>query len=128
MRKGVFLLAAMLLLAGCSSDGTLGLVTKSTVDGRLFLKNSQSYKELGYVEGQACRYFVLGVAPWGDSAFSAAVDQALTKVGGDALINVTVSSSLYGFMPILTASSHTCTNVKGIAIKFEGESSQKAGR
>jgi len=35
------------------------------------------------------------------------------------LLNVSVSSSLYGFIPIYNVFSYTCTNVKGIAIKFE---------
>jgi hypothetical protein len=47
------------------------------------------------------------------------VHDALTKVEGDALINVTVSNSLYGFVPIYNVFSYTCTDVNGIAIKFE---------
>jgi hypothetical protein len=83
------------------------------------LRNSQSYKELGLVEGEACRFFFLAILPWGDSSFSTAVDQALGTVGGDALMNVSVSSSLYGFIPIYNIFTYTCTNIRGIAIKFE---------
>lgn len=120
MRKIFCLLAASLLLAGCTSVGTLGLVTKSTGDPSALLKNGQSYKELGPVEGEACRYFLLAIVPWGDATFTTAVDEALAKVGGDALLNVTVSNSLYGFIPIYNVFTYTCTSVKGVAIKYEG--------
>jgi hypothetical protein len=35
------------------------------------------------------------------------------------LINVTTSSSLYGFIPVYNILSFTCTTVKGIAVKFQ---------
>jgi hypothetical protein len=54
--------------------------------------------------------FVIAVIPFGDSTFSKAVDDALASRGGDALINVTVSSSLYGFVPIYNVYSFTCTS------------------
>jgi len=80
--------------------GTLGIVTKSTGDPGAVVRNGQAYKELEAVEGRACRFFLLGVVPWGDATLSTAVDDALAKVNGQALINVTVSNSLYGFVPI----------------------------
>ena len=64
------------------------------------LRNAQPYKELGPVQSQACRFFLLGVIPWGNATLSTAVDNALSTVGGDALINVTVINSLYGFVPM----------------------------
>jgi len=119
VRKVVLLMLA-LLLSGCTSVGTLGLVTKSTGDPGALLKNAQHYKELGPVEEKACRFFLLGIVPWGDATMSTAVDDALAKVGGDALINVTVSNSLYGIVPIFfNVFSFTCTEVKGIAIKIQ---------
>jgi hypothetical protein len=119
MRKVICLAAALIMLAGCTSVGTLGMVTKSTADPSALLKTPRPYKELGAVEGEACRFFLLAVAPWGDATFSTAVDQALGRVGGDALLNVTVSNSLYGFIPIYNFFTYTCTNVRGIAIRFE---------
>jgi hypothetical protein len=119
MRKMICLVAATIMLAGCTSVGSLGMVTRSTADPSALLKTPRPYKELGSVEGEACRYFLLAIAPWGDAAFSTAVDQALSKVGGDALLNVTVSNSMYGFIPIYNVFTYTCTNVKGIAIRFE---------
>jgi len=118
MRKKILLLMA-LLLSGCTSVGTLGIVSKSTGDPGAMLRNAQPYKELGPVQGSACRFFLLAILPWGDATLSTAVDDALAKVGGDALINVTVSNSLYGFIPIYNVLSYTCTDVKGIAIKLQ---------
>ena len=118
MRKGIVLMLTGVLLTGCTSVGTLGIVTKSTGDPGAMLRNAQPYKELGPVQGQACRFFLLGVLPWGNATLSTAVDDALSKVEGDALINVTVSNSLYGFVPIYNVFAYTCTDVKGIAIKF----------
>ncbi len=119
MTKLLVLLVGTLLLGGCASVGNLGMVTKSMGDPGSLLRNAQTYKELGPAEGEACRFFILAVIPFGDSTFSSAVDEALQRSGGDALLNVTVSSSLYGFIPIYNVFSYTCTNVKGVAIKFK---------
>jgi hypothetical protein len=122
MKRGSLVFMAVLLavaLFGCTSVGTLGLVTKSSGDPGAVLKAGQSYKELGPAQGEACRYFLLGVAPWGDATFSKAVDNALAPTGGDALINVTVTNSLYGFVPIYNIFAYTCTEVKGIAVNME---------
>ena len=119
MKGKIILLLMAVLLTGCTSIGTLGIVMKSTGDPGAMLRNAQPYKELGPVQGGACRFFALGVAPWGDATLSTAVDNALSNVGGDALINVTVSNSLYGFIPIYNIFCYTCTDVNGIAIKFE---------
>jgi hypothetical protein len=118
MKRAILILTGILLY-GCASVGTLGIVTKSAGDPGAMLRNQQSYKELGPVEGKACRFFALAVIPWGDATLSTAVDGALAKVNGDALINVTVSNSLYGFVPIYNIFAFTCTEVKGIAISFE---------
>lgn len=118
MRK-IMVLVVALILSGCTSVGTLGLVAKSTGDPGALLKNAQQYKELGAVHGESCRFFLLAVAPWGDGTFSTAVDNALETVGGDAMINVSVSNSLYGFIPIYNIFTYTCTEVRGIAVKFQ---------
>lgn len=108
-----------LVVAGCSSSGTLGIVTKSSADAAGLLKSGRTFQDLGPAEGSACRHFVLAIIPWGNSTFSSAVDDALQQKGGDALINVTVTSSLYGFIPIYNVYSFTCTEVKGVAVKFQ---------
>jgi len=124
MKGKIILLLMAVLLTGCTSIGTLGIVMKSTGDPGAMLRDTQPYKELGPAQGEACRFFLLGVVPWGNATISTAVDDALTKGGGDALINVTVSNSLYGFIPIYNIFCYTCTDVNGIAIKFEKNKEQ----
>ncbi len=121
MKRGIigFILLVVALCAGCTSVGTLGVVTRPSGDPGAVLKGTQPYKELGVAQGEACRYFLLGMVPWGDATFSKAVDNALSTTGGDALINVTVTNSLYGFVPLYNIFAYTCTEVKGIAIKLE---------
>ena len=120
MNRSLWVIAAIaIFLGGCSSSGTLGLVTKSTADPASLLRSGRAFKELGPVQAEACRHFVLAIIPWGRSDFGTAVDKALIERGGDALLNVTVESSLYGFIPIYNVYSYTCTKVQGIAIKFE---------
>ena len=113
------LLALTMLLVGCTSVGHLGIVTKASANNADRLKSGVEFEEVGPVEGNACRHFVLAVIPFGDSAFSTAVDDALAQRGGDALLNVTVSSSLYGFIPIYNVYSFTCTSVQGVAVKYK---------
>jgi hypothetical protein len=73
-----------------------------------------------YAKASPSRFtFLIAVIPFGDSTFSSAVDEALAQRGGDALLNVTVSSSLYGFVPIYNVYSFTCTSVQGVAVKFK---------
>ena len=119
MKRSWIFLLIMMLCAGCTSVGSVGMVTKEMGDPGALLRNGQPYKELGTAEGEACRFFILGAVPFGNSAFSTAVEEALENSKGDALLNVAVSSSLYGFFPIYNIFSYTCTNVRGIAIKFE---------
>jgi hypothetical protein len=113
---GMFLLLG---LAGCVSVGSLGIIAKSSIDPVATLKSAHSVRDLGPAEGQACRYFIIAVVPWGNSDVQTAVDKALAPSGGDALVNVTTSTSLYGFVPVYNVLSFTCTTVKGEAVKLE---------
>jgi hypothetical protein len=106
-------------LMGCTSVGTLGVITKSSADPVALLKKDHAVKDLGPAEGQACRYFLIAVIPWGNSDVQTAVDRALAPTGGDALVNVATSTSLYGFLPVYNVFSFTCTTVKGTALKFD---------
>ncbi len=115
----LILASFIIIVGGCTSVGSLGIVTKSLGDPASLLKSGKPYEELGVAHGEACRFFVLAVIPFGNSSFSTAVDKALAEKGGDALINVTVSSSLYGFIPIYNVFSFTCTTVTGVAVKFQ---------
>ena len=74
---------------------------------------------VGSVEASACRYFVLAIIPFGDSTFSTAVENALKESDADVLLNVSTSSSLYGFVPLYNLFSFTCTSVQGTAVKID---------
>ena len=117
--KTFAIVASALGLAGCSSSGTLGIVTRSSADPASLLRSGRTFEEIGPAEGQACRHFVLAIIPWGQGDFAKAVDKALEQRQGDALLNVSVETSLYGFVPIYNVYSFTCTTVKGAAIKFK---------
>lgn len=119
MKFKLLVLCVVMVLAGCSSSGNLGMVVKSTADPGALLTNKISFREIGPAEGEACRFFILAVLPYGKSDFAAAVDEALKTSGGDALLNVSVSSSLYGFIPIYNLFTYSCTNVTGVSVKFE---------
>ncbi len=113
------LVAWSFVVAACTSTGSLGIVTRSSSDNAAFLKSGKAVEEIGSVSGESCRYFLLGVAPWGNGTFSDAVSHALGEKGGDALINVSVTTSLYGFIPIYNIFAYTCTKVEGVAVKFK---------
>lgn len=106
-------------LSACTSVAQVGILTGPSGDPGSLISEARPYSEIGPVEGRACRYFLLGIIPWGDSTPSAAMDQALGFSGGDAIINASVETSLYGFVPIYNAFAYTCTTVRGIAIKFD---------
>ncbi len=113
------LLLLCVLASGCSSTGRLGLLTKSSANPAELLESAQEFEELGLTEGRGCRHFVIGIIPFGNSDIEEAVNDALKKTGGDALINVSTETSLYGFIPIYNVYAFTCTTVKGTAIKFK---------
>jgi hypothetical protein len=118
MRFSLLPLLAMLSF-GCSSTHNLAMMARGTVSAERLLADAQGFTELGPVEGQACRYFVLAIVPFGDSTPTAAMEKALVDVGGDALLNASVTTSLYGFVPIYNVLSFTCTTVRGSAIRFD---------
>ena len=112
------LLLLVVLASGCSSTGTLGMVTKSSVNSAKLLQSAQGFEEIGLTEAMVCRHFILAIIPFGNSNIEAAVNKALRRTGGDALINVLITTSLYGFIPLYNVYSFTCTTVQGTAIKF----------
>src|ERR1700722_12629630 len=65
----------LLALASCTSVGSLGVITKSSVDPASVIGKSKTFKDLGPAEGQACRYFALAVIPWGNSDIQPAVER-----------------------------------------------------
>lgn len=119
LRKLLLVAVVGIVLSGCSSVSQVGILSKPSADPASLIKQQQSFKELGYVEGRACRYFLLAVIPFGDSTPGRAMEKALAQVGGDAIINASVSTNLFGFVPIYNVFSFTCTTVRGTAIKYE---------
>jgi len=111
-------LIALGALCGCSSVSNVGMIALPSSDPGALLTQRRSYTEVGPVTGQACRYFLLGIIPWGDSTASKAVEEALASSEGDAIINASIETSLYGFIPIYNVFSFTCTTVQGVAIKL----------
>jgi len=104
-------------MTSCSSTGSFGLLAGPAASPGELLTANSSYEELGPVEGRACRYFLLSLFPWGDSSPSSALDNALSGGEGNAVLNASVTTSLYGFFPIYNVFSFTCTTVQGVAIK-----------
>ena len=92
-------IAAAALVAGCQTSSQVGVITRTSADPGAVIREAQPYQQLGTAKGRSCRYFLLAVIPWGDGTVAKALDDALTPVGGDAMINVLVSSSLYTFIP-----------------------------
>ena len=106
-------------LTSCVSTGSLGLVSSSGADPGNLLTRPHAYRELGPAEGRGCRFFLLAIIPFGNSTISRVMNKALQESGGDALLNVSTSSSLYGFVPFFNVLSFTCTSIQGTAIQFE---------
>ena len=119
MYRVLMAVAIFVGLSGCSSVSQVGVMTGPAGNPGSIISEARSYSEIGPVEGEACRYFLLGIIPWGDSTPTAAMDKALSTKGGDAIINASVETSLYGFVPIWNIFAYTCTKVRGIAIKFD---------
>jgi len=108
-----------LALCGCTTVGTLGIVTKSSLDAPAMMREGRPYTVIGPTQGYSCRYVLLGVFPFGYGDVQAATDLALKRVGGgDALLNVTTVTGLYSFIPIYNVLAQSCTEVRGTAIKF----------
>jgi hypothetical protein len=119
MRQGWVIAGLAVVCASCTSVGQVGMMTRPGADVGSIIRESRSYRELGAVEGTACRNFLLGIIPWGDSTSAKAMEVALIPIGGDAIINASVETSLYGFIPVYNLFANTCTTVRGIAIKFD---------
>ena len=119
MHRLVTVAVAGLAIAGCTSVGQVGMMTPPTADVGAIISEARAFTEIGPVEGEACRYFALGVVPWGNSTSTTAMENALAGTGGDAIINASVETSLYGFIPIYNLFAYTCSTVRGIAIKLD---------
>ncbi|HYN38982.1 MAG TPA: hypothetical protein VES39_07010, partial [Rhodospirillales bacterium] len=110
---------ATLLLAGCQTSSQVGIIGRPATDPGAAIRDAQPYKELGPSKGRSCRYFALAIIPWGDGTVGAALDDALQPHGGDALLNVLVTSSLYTFIPYFNVFSFGCTTLEGVVIAYQ---------
>lgn len=119
MRKGLFGLAVLVVTAACTSVDQVGMMTLPAADPGSLLTKPVPYTALGPAKGTACRYFAIGLIPWGNSTAAAALEDALASSGGNALLNVAIETNLYGFVPIYHVFSFTCTTVRGTAVKYE---------
>src|SRR5688500_10941324 len=108
MTRLVPILLATLSLSGCTSVGHLAMVAKSRADMDKLVANGSSHKIVGIVNGVACRQFLFALLPLGDAGIQQATDNALKKVDGDALLDVTITTSLYTYIPVFNIYSHTC--------------------
>lgn len=111
-----------LLLVAAFTIGSMGCKTnvpyQVSVGGPLMKR----VKVIGRVEGLGtARYFLGGfVGPIGDDSLKAAVADALSKKGGDSLINVTVDREVKTFIPGMPIMIEIKTRVTGLAIQYTG--------
>lgn len=74
-----------------------------------------AYEVVGPASGQACRNLLFYTIPvGGTNRLQAAIDNALEKSRGDALIEVTTDYKVFLFYPFF---AKHCTLVNGVAIK-----------
>jgi hypothetical protein len=115
--------ALLLLAAGCTSTGSIGLLSDSETETDLGPHDSHLFHRVGrQIEGRACRHFILGVIPWGDSDLESAMRDAFKKnpsLHADGLVHVTTATSLYNFFPLYNVYTLTCTTVRGTPIRFD---------
>ena len=117
------LFTGLLVASGCTSTGTLGLLSNSETEADLGPHDSHKFHRVGAeITGTACRHFILGLVPWGDSDMETAMRDAFKKnpsLHADGLVHVSTSTSLYNFFPLYNVYTLTCTTVKGIPIRFD---------
>ncbi|MCL5953008.1 MAG: TRL-like family protein [Nitrospirae bacterium] len=116
-------IALLLFAAGCTSTGSIGLLTDSETETDLGPHDSHLFHRVGHqIEGRACRHFILGIIPWGDSDLESAMRDAFKKnpsLHADGLVHVATSTSLYNFFPLYNVYTLTCTTVRGTPIRFD---------
>ncbi len=117
------MVVVMALFSGCTSTGNLGLITNSETETDLSPHDSHTFHRVGTeITGTACRHFILGIIPWGDSDIETALGNALKshpELKADGLVHAVTQTSLYGFFPLYDIYTLTCTTIKGIPIRFD---------
>lgn len=111
------------LLGGCSSVGSLGMISDSKTEADLGPRDLHAYHRVGQeIVGTTCHHFILGILPIGDSDLESAMKDEFKKnptLKADGLIHVTTQSTLYGFFPLYNVYTVTCTTIRGIPVRFE---------
>ncbi len=98
-----------LALSGCTYYRPYQGVPLASLDG---------VEVVGTTEGEACRNFFLCIPVGGENTLKEAIDDALSRIGGDSLINYTVDIKT-GTFPIIPIFFKRCTIVKGTAVRFK---------
>ena len=80
-------LSGLLALAGCTFYVPVPAHMAST-------QVSPDVQVVGTVEGESRASYFLFFGPFGDSSLKAAIQDALSKRGGDAMINVSIDQSV----------------------------------
>ena len=108
MTKLILSLSGLVALAGC----TLFIPTPPHMAATEISPNVQV---VGTVEGESRANYIMGFGPFGDNSLKSALQDALSKRGGDAVINVSVDSAITDFFGIFTIQR---TMVMGTAVKY----------
>ena len=117
--RRIILTSIAVAALGCASTSNHAIIAAPSADAGDLLRDSISFKEMGPVDGRACRFFVLAIIPFGNSTPGKAIENALEGTHADAILNASVTTTLYGFIPIYNVLSFTCTTVQGVAVSFD---------
>ena len=79
---------------------------------------------VGTVDGESRAYYILGMGPFGDNSLKAAIKDALSKRGGDAITNVAIDQSFTYFgagpsLPMYNVGFSVKTKVYGTAMRYK---------
>jgi len=99
------------IVSGCSYYRPYHGAPLTTLDG---------VKVIGSAEGESCQWYLFGLPLSGEDTIRGAIADALSKSGGDTLINYSVDCrKVYPLSPFFAIVTRNCTMVKGTAVKFE---------
>lgn len=122
-KTALSLVICALFLTGCTSTGSLGILSNSESEADLGPHDDHTFHRVGSeISGKACRHFILGILPIGNSDIETAMRNALSTHPGlkaDGLVHVSTQSTLYGFFPLYNVYTVTCTTVRGVPIRFD---------
>jgi len=111
----IILVTALAFLTGCTV-----FVPPSPQMASTIIPNTTI---VGVVDGESSAYYILGMGPFGDNSLKAAIKDALSKRGGDALTNVAIDQTFkyFGIGPSLPAANFgfsVKTKVYGTAVRY----------